>query len=537
MSSNATASNRRFEQGIVAFFILMPPIGGLVVLWHSLQDLPKFGMTIGWLAYLIALVGAHIKWVRPKFRRYPWVASYKEIAERSKPLKAKHPKLVQKALNHRILRSIYRIGFFVALLPFFIGMYSIHHEKFVWFFGMWLVAGFGITIGYHRVGTHPSFKTSPVMRGIFFAMGSMAIQGPPSEWMKKHSKHHAFGETTADVHTPYVFEESKRAIFMEQFNGFMHSFVMWAFREPSLRRPKGMSIEEWKADLISRSPDPATFRYRDEDRHHWEVRNEQGEIVVSTETLIKKRWARFVDVIAVIEQDAVVTFMSHPLVYLSVLFLSFAIPYYLGGISVWESLARACFVNWVTFCVNSVCHLWGEVPFEVPDNSRNNAVIEILALGEGGHNTHHKSELWAQHGVFGWQFDPGAVVIKTLTKVGLAHEPNLPTRQQIVKAWLKWRTREPWMQGLPLTTNDLIQHVGDEHTSDGFLARKLRRIRKSESPEQVVEQILKIVDQDVTAEKRGQLVTACVDAGGISALQDEESANKMIVTVVKAMAV
>ena len=91
-------------------------------------------------------------------------------------------------------------------------------------------------------------------------------------------------------------------------------------------------------------------------------------------------------------------FGLNPLVYLSILSISVFAPWYLGGITVWESLARICFLNWITFCVNSVCHLWGEQPFLTPDNSRNNAVIEIFAMGEGGHNTHHKSELWAQHG-------------------------------------------------------------------------------------------------------------------------------------------
>lgn len=461
VSTNATAA-RRFEQGIVAFFILMPPIGGLVVLYHALQNPVKFGLTLAWMAYLIALVGIHVKWVRPALRRYPWVASYKEIAERSKPLKKRHPKLVQKALFRRILRSTYRIGYFFALIPFFVGMYNLHQQHFVWFFGMWLIAGFGITIGYHRVGTHPSFKTSKVVRGIFFAMGSVAIQGPAQEWMKKHSKHHAFGETTADVHSPYVFEESKRAIFMEQFNGFMHSFVMWAFREPSLRKPKGLTIEQWREQLLSQSPDPATFRYRPEDRDHWEVRNEKGEVIVSTETLIKKRWARLVEVLIGIEQDATVRIMSNPIIYFAILIASFWIPYYFGGISFWESLARACYVNWVTFCVNSVCHLWGETPFEVPDNSRNNAVIEILALGEGGHNTHHKSELWAQHGVFGWQFDPSAVFIKTLAKLGLAWDLNLPTKQQIMMAWRKWRVREPKMQGIKPRPQSLMSKAVTE---------------------------------------------------------------------------
>jgi stearoyl-CoA desaturase (Delta-9 desaturase) len=460
--SYAEPSNRRFEQAIVLMFIIAPPVGGLVLLYQALQDLSKFGMTLGWLAYLVTLVGLHIKFVRPVFRRYPWVAGYGEIAERAKKLRARHPKLVQRAMFRRILRSSYRVGYFLAVLPFFLGMYALHGHHFVWFVMGWVVAGFGITIGYHRVGTHPSFKASPIVRGIFFAMGSCAMQGPAGEWMKKHSKHHAFGETSADVHSPYVFEESKRGIFFEQFLGFMHSFVMWAFREPSLRKPRHMNIEQWREHLLANPPSAETFRYRPEDREHWEVVNAKGEVIVDTQTLINKRWAHLVNNLVAIEKDKTVQFISNPIVYLSILTASFLLPFYLGGISGWETLGRLCYMNWATFCVNSVCHLWGEKPFETPDNARNNAVIEILALGEGGHNTHHKSELWARHGVFGWQFDPSYVVIKTLSLLGIARDLNLPTKQQIVRTWVKWRQREPWMQGIPLRPKDIIGNLSTE---------------------------------------------------------------------------
>ena len=460
--SSTTVSNRQFERFIVGFFLLTPPIGGVVVLYYALQDLQKFSVTMAWLAYLVLLVSSHIKWVRPMLRRYPWLASYKEIGERSNAkradgstMKSRHPKLVQSALKNRMIRSAYRLSFSAALAPFFWQMYALHGKHFAWFFGMWLVAGFGITIGYHRVGTHPSFKTYPWMRAILFAMGSTAIQGLPQEWMKKHSKHHAFGETTADVHSPFVFEDSKRSIFIEQFKGFMHSFLMWAFKEPSLMKPAKLTIDEWRVELQAKAPDPATFAYRPEDIDHWEVRDKKtGEIVASTPTLIRKRWDRLVEVIIGIEKDRVINFMSHPILYFAILSLGFIIPYFCG-ISFWESLARAAFVNWATFAVNSVCHLWGETPFEVPDNSRNNAFVEILALGEGGHNTHHKSELWAQHGVFPWQFDPSAIVIKTLAKLGLAWDLNLPTKQQLMMDWRKWRKREPDMQGIPIRARDI----------------------------------------------------------------------------------
>ena len=445
--ADQTSSNRRFEQIMVLIFLAMPPIGGLVVLAYAMQDLSKFSLTVGSLAYIALLVGAHIKWVRPFFRRFPWVSSYTDLYNASKQLNWRHPKLVRKAWRNRLLRSAYRIGFAALLAPAFYALFALHGHHFAWFLGGYAVAGFGVTVGYHRIGTHPSFKAHPIVKGILLAMGSMAVQGPAQEWLKKHSKHHAFGETSADVHSPYVFDETKRGRFMEQVYAFLHSFMMWAFREPSLTRPRRMSVEQWKEHLLANAPDAKTFRYRDEDAYFWTARDKEGNVVATTEQLINKRWAKLVDTIIGIEKDPVVRFISHPLVYASLLAINFTVPYYLGGISVWETLARVCFLNWVTFCVNSVCHLWGEQPFVTPDNSRNNAVIEVLGLGEGGHNTHHKSELWAQHGVFAWQFDLSAELVKAMRVIGVAKNLNLPTRQELVRSWRSWRRREPWMQG------------------------------------------------------------------------------------------
>jgi hypothetical protein len=162
--SYAETSNRRFEQAIVLLFIAAPPVGGLVLLYQALQDITTFGKTVAWLAYLVMLVGLHIKFVRPIFRRYPWVAGYGEIAERAKKLKARHPKLVNRALARRILRSTYRFGYFFALVPFFLGMYALHGHEFVWFVGGWMFAGLGITVGHtpasKRLSGYVDFSSS-----------------------------------------------------------------------------------------------------------------------------------------------------------------------------------------------------------------------------------------------------------------------------------------------------------------------------------------------------------------------------------------
>ena len=43
---------------------------------------------------------------------------------------------------------------------------------------LYMVTGLGVTVGFHRLFTHRSFATSRVLRGVFAAMGSMAIEGP-----------------------------------------------------------------------------------------------------------------------------------------------------------------------------------------------------------------------------------------------------------------------------------------------------------------------------------------------------------------------
>lgn len=437
----SSSAKRRFEQTIVLLFIALPPLGGAIVLYQALQDPQKFWTTVGLVVGMGLLYSAHVKWVRPLFRRIPWVASYGELSSWSARVKPKHPTLVRRAWMKRLSRTAYRVGFAILLAPFFYGLYALHTHHFLWFVGMYLVAGFGITVGYHRGGAHPSYAGPEWLRGILVGCGICAMQGPPAEWIKKHTKHHTFSDTSIDPHSPMVFDETKRGIFKEQLWAFAHSFVMWAFREPSLMKPKNMTIDEWKAHLKQNPPDVSTFRYRDEDADYWEGRIADGRQVMTKEQRITKAWNGLADKLAKIEADRTLKFLSNPLVYLTILFLSFALPYWISGITFWESLARLLVLSWVTYGVNSVCHLWGETPFETTDNSKNNAFIEVLALGEGGHNTHHHRDGWAQHGVFHWQLDLSAWLIKGLKSLGLLHRATLPSKRELIKAWASMKRR------------------------------------------------------------------------------------------------
>ena len=79
-----------------------------------------------------------------------------------------------------------------------------------------VMAGLGVTIGYHRMLTHRSFQPNPVVKFIFLAFGSMAVEGPALEWAATHIKHHAHSDREGDPHSPV--------------EGFWHAHMGWMFK-------------------------------------------------------------------------------------------------------------------------------------------------------------------------------------------------------------------------------------------------------------------------------------------------------------------
>ena len=64
--------------------------------------------------------------------------------------------------------------------------------------------GTGITVGFHRLLTHGSFKCHRLTRAAFAALGSAAAEGPVIDWVATHRKHHQFSDVHGDPHSPHV---------------------------------------------------------------------------------------------------------------------------------------------------------------------------------------------------------------------------------------------------------------------------------------------------------------------------------------------
>lgn len=71
----------------------------------------------------------------------------------------------------------------------------------------------GISLGFHRQGTHPSYQVKPWLRWIFFMLGATAAQGRMINWVSDHHHHHIHSDEDDDLHSPR--------------HGFWHAYVGW----------------------------------------------------------------------------------------------------------------------------------------------------------------------------------------------------------------------------------------------------------------------------------------------------------------------
>lgn len=82
-----------------------------------------------------------------------------------------------------------------------------------------------------------------------------------------------------------------------------------------------------------------------------------------------------------------------------------------------------------SFAVASLSHVWGTRAFDTPDQSRNNALIALLTMGEGWHNNHHHYMTSARQGFRWWQVDLSYYGIRLLGALGLVWDIREPPHE------------------------------------------------------------------------------------------------------------
>ena len=244
------------------------------------------------------------------------------------------------------------------------------------FAALYVATALGVTVGFHRLFTHRSFKARRPVRVVLAILGSAAVEGPVISWVADHRKHHAFSDREGDPHSPHVGHGGI-------LRGLLHAHLGWLFMHDQRGKRS-----RYAPDLLA---DPAV---------------------------------RFVDR----------TFLVWALAGLA---LPFGLGYVLGGSLtagltglLWGGAVRLAVLHHVTFSINSLCHCFGRRRFATGDESRNLAWLALPSMGEAWHNNHHAFPTSAEHGLRAWELDPSALVIRALEKTGLAWDVRRISRER-----------------------------------------------------------------------------------------------------------
>jgi stearoyl-CoA desaturase (delta-9 desaturase) len=208
----------------------------------------------------------------------------------------------------------------------------------------------------------------------------MTMQGPLTQWVTDHRKHHAMSDKPGDPHSPHVGHGDGP---LGALRGFVHAHVGWLFSNLGMEQGRDYGRDIYDDRLLR---------------------------------LIDRAYLLWVTL---------------------TLGLPFAIGYLIGGTVqaglaglVWGGLIRIFAYQHATFSVNSICHMFGRQDYRSRDEARNNRLVALLVFGEGWHNNHHAFPASARHGLDRGQIDVSWWIIRGLERLGLVWNVKVPDAAQ-----------------------------------------------------------------------------------------------------------
>ncbi len=244
----------------------------------------------------------------------------------------------------------------IALIggPLYVMHYGFPHSL-GWLMTFFIFAtGLSITVGYHRLFAHATFKAHPMIQFLLLFFGAAAFEQSALAWSSQHRNHHQFVDTDAD---PYNIKK-----------GFFWAHMGW------LIYGKHEFFYENVDDLIR------SKLVMHQARHY-------------------VLWSLIAGIAVPVLIGAL---MGHAL-----------------GAFIFAVCARVTFVYHSTWCINSVCHMFGKATYDPDISARDHWFVAIITLGEGYHNFHHRFPSDYRNGVRWYHFDPSKWLIFTMEKLGL----------------------------------------------------------------------------------------------------------------------
>lgn len=224
----------------------------------------------------------------------------------------------------------------------------------------------GVTIGYHRLLAHRSYRCPKIVEYFWVMAGYLGFESSPIWWTTIHRAHHRFTDTEKDPHSPLF--------------GLFRSHTGWIFGK---EYPDYLDPAEQTKDLVN---DPL-YRFL-----------ERG-----------GNWHK-----------AHLTNSAIGFGFRGVLWILF------GWQIALASLLAGLLAQQMPFMVNVVCHIpkLGYKNFGTDDQSVNVWWLAIITLGEGWHNNHHAYPGCARAGLKPHEFDFSFGVVKVMSWLKLASYVN-----------------------------------------------------------------------------------------------------------------
>jgi len=271
---------------------------------------------------------------------------------------AKREERYPNGINYYVMGWIVILHIGALAAPFFFSWQGLV----VAFVMHWITGGIGICLGYHRMFTHSSFRTSKPIEWAIGVIGGLAGEGCLINWVADHRKHHAHSDQEEDPHSPR--------------EGLGWSHILWL-----------------------------AYKYTPEalEAHH-------------------RRWAPDLMKDRVL---MAISNLFLPL-QIACGLITFGLGYWLGGgwymglsLLTWGVFVRMVVLMHCTWFVNSASHAWGYINYKTTDDSKNNWWVALITYGEGWHNNHHAYPRMANHGHRWWEFDATFNAIRLMKVCGL----------------------------------------------------------------------------------------------------------------------
>ena len=235
-----------------------------------------------------------------------------------------------------------------------------------------LATPLSITMGYHRLFAHMSYKANPIVQFLFLFFGAAAFQQSALKWASQHRVHHQFVDTERD---PYSIKK-----------GFFYAHIGW--------------LMFWYH--------PVDYKNVGDLKRNFLIRNQHEYYPL---------WAIGAGILT-------------PL-------LIGALTGHLLGALLFAVCARITLVYHGTFCINSVCHMFGKATYDIYSTAKDHWLAALITFGEGDHNYHHNFPIDYRNGVRWYHWDPTKWLITILAWMGLATDLKTISKYKILAARLR----------------------------------------------------------------------------------------------------